>query len=116
MLSPILNVATGQWTIGRIENHTAKPMSGAEIEALCAEIESLRKAAARLRWLHTGGSSGARKEWGVAEIEFDANGKVIGALWGLSDSSDIDKAMEAEFADENPALAMNRPETYGLPE
>ena len=54
------------------------------------------------------------KEWGVAEVEFDANGKVIGALWGFSDSSDIDKAMDAEFADEAPALAMNRPETYGL--
>lgn len=67
---------------------------------LVSELIALRKDSARLKWLHTGGRSGARREWGVAEIEFDANGRVIGALWGASDSSDIDKAMDEEASSE----------------
>jgi len=82
--------------------------------ALDIQISSLRRDSDRLKWLHTGGGGGARKEWGVCECEFDGHGRLLGAFWGRSDSSDIDAAMIAEFADEDPALRMNQAELCGL--
>lgn len=46
MLSPILHPASGLWLLGRIENHTAKPMSREEIESHIAEHNRLRTALA----------------------------------------------------------------------
>jgi hypothetical protein len=50
MLSPIFHPASGLWLLGKIEEHTAKPLSREEIEAhimreiaLRAEVETLSK-------------------------------------------------------------------------
>ncbi len=90
-LNSAVNVYGSDTSLGQ---HHAE--MSATVSELISENKRLREDSDRLKWLHTGGSSGARKEWGVAEIEFDANGQFIGASWGLSDSSDIDKAMADE--------------------
>lgn len=43
VLSPVLNVGTGTWHIGKIVGHVAKPLTREEIEALCAEVTRLRE-------------------------------------------------------------------------
>lgn len=45
MLSPILHPASGFWMLGRIEEHTAKPLTRAEIEAHIKERNHLLKIA-----------------------------------------------------------------------
>lgn len=75
----------------------------AEISILQNKLQIAKRDSQRLKWLHTGGQRhGDNWEWGVAEIQFDARGQVINALWGNSDSSDIDAAMEAEAALASP--------------
>lgn len=49
----------------------------------------------RLAFLHSTNRDAQGYEWGVAAVKFDAHGKVASCLWGLSDSSDIDKLMSA---------------------
>lgn len=53
MLSPILHPASGQWMLGKIEEHTAKPLSREELDALVSEVAALRAEKARLDHLET---------------------------------------------------------------
>lgn len=42
MLAPILHPASSTWLLGRIENHTVKPMTRAEVEAHIEDYNRLR--------------------------------------------------------------------------
>lgn len=69
-------------------------------QRLSAELTEAKKDSKRLKWLHSGGwEHRPGWQWGVAEIQFDQAGQVVSALWGLSDSSDIDAAMDQEEAE-----------------
>lgn len=35
MYAEVLNVGTGQWQVGKIENHTARPLSLDEVQEVC---------------------------------------------------------------------------------
>lgn len=49
MLAPILQAASGRWLLGKIEDHTSKPLSLEEIEAHLAEHERIKAECDRLQ-------------------------------------------------------------------
>jgi hypothetical protein len=55
MLSAILHPASGTWMLGKIENHSAKPMSREEVEAHIMEhnrlLERCAEQAALIQWM-----------------------------------------------------------------
>lgn len=60
MLSPILHHASGLWILGKIENHTARPLTQTEIAAVISrevvlreEVDQLTADKERIDWLET---------------------------------------------------------------
>ena len=48
-LSPVLHIASGQWMLGQIENHAARPLTRDEIEAHIKEFDEVKSAFERQR-------------------------------------------------------------------
>lgn len=58
------------------------------------EILNTNKDAERMKFLHSVNKDKLDWEWGVARVRFDKFGQVEAFNWGLSDSSDLDKAID----------------------
>jgi hypothetical protein len=71
----------------------------AELARVERERQQFERSHRILTWLHTGSFEHRPGwQWGVAEIHFDEHGKLLDALWGFSDSSDVEQAMANEAA------------------
>ena len=76
----------------------AFPDEDNEIQQLRAKVDELQKDAERLAWLHTHNKDSDGWEWGVARVRFNENFSIKDVMWGVSNHSDIDEAMNKNGA------------------
>lgn len=77
ILSPVLHAASGQWMLGKIEDHVARPMSRPEIESFILLHDSMFKNLAMGTEARVCHDIASRQKMGIAKYGITVSGNPL---------------------------------------